>query len=108
VAIDDYAWNDNNSKGTAHPVGTKTANELGLCDMSGNVWEWCWDWCASGLPGTLSDYRGAASGTAREVRGGCFFNSSTFSNDYFLLASRDISCNQQYSSGGVGFRVVRP
>ena len=69
--LKDYAWYDANSSEKTHEVGTKQANKYGLYDMSGNVCEWCWDWCSSGTPTSgQSDPRGAASGAYRVDRGG--------------------------------------
>ncbi len=41
---DEIGWHAGNSGGKSHPVGQKSPNELGIYDMSGNRWEWCWDW----------------------------------------------------------------
>ena len=66
--LGDYAWYSGNSDNKTHQVGTKKANSLGLYDMSGNVWEWCWDWHDSITAGTPSG--GAASGSYLVLRGG--------------------------------------
>lgn len=64
-----YAWYEDNSDSKTHEVGTKKANKYGLYDMSGNVWEWCWDWY-SRTPSGGKDPVGAVSGVSRVFRGG--------------------------------------
>lgn len=101
-SIEDYAWYSLNSSKT-QPAGSKLPNELGLSDMSGNVWEWCWDWYGSYPAGYQAVYRGAASGTSRILRGGSWpYDASTCTvawRNYYVPFDRDST---------VGFRVVRP
>jgi formylglycine-generating enzyme required for sulfatase activity len=69
-----YAWTNENSKGNTHEVGTKKPNAWGLCDMHGNVWEWCADWLAPYAAAAQVDPKGPATGEGRVVRGGnCYF-----------------------------------
>ncbi|MBU1068636.1 SUMF1/EgtB/PvdO family nonheme iron enzyme [Myxococcota bacterium] len=102
-AIDDYAWYSTNSTSKTHPAGTKLPNELGLYDLSGNVWEWNWDWSAAYPTGTVTDYRGPASGSNRVEHGAGFGSYASDCSLAYLLGS-----NPHYRFFSVGFRVVRP
>ena len=68
--IGDVAWYDDNSGSKTHVVGTKSPNELGIYDMSGNVWEWCQDWYGSYSSASQTNPTGASSGSYRVLRGG--------------------------------------
>ena len=68
--LDEVAWYYNNSGSQTHDVATKRPNELGLYDMSGNVWEWCSDWYGDYNSASQTNPTGPSSGTYRVLRGG--------------------------------------
>jgi sulfatase modifying factor 1 len=103
-SADSIAWYWDNSGGANHPVGEKSPNELGLYDMSGNLWEWCWDWYNENYytvsPGLNPE--GSDTGSYRVLRGGSWYESTSD----LRCASR--SCNfPLFSSQYIGFRLVR-
>lgn len=72
--IDNVAWYDGNSGDKTHPVATKSPNELGIYDMSGNVWEWCADWYGDYSSGRQTNPKGTYGGSCRVYRGGGWSN----------------------------------
>ena len=101
--IDEVAWYTENSGKETHPVGSKEANAWFLRDLSGNVWEWVWDWYVESYKSAGSqDPTGPASGSRRVVRGGSWVNDAGFAR----VAYRG-GLAPAYRGDFVGFRLAR-
>lgn len=104
--LDEVAWHYDNSGSETHDVGTKNPNELGIYDMSGNVWEWCEDDYDNDYQNAPKDgsARRSPNNTTKVVRGGY----------WYLCISRLCRCANRYYNDPefryafIGLRVVLP
>jgi formylglycine-generating enzyme required for sulfatase activity len=107
--VGEVAWTSENNGSSGEPtygtkqVGTKASNELGIYDMSGNVWEWCWDWYGTYPTEAKTDPVGASSGSYRVSRGGSW----CYAAEYARSAFRNYS-DPFYRGDALGFRLLRP
>jgi sulfatase modifying factor 1 len=99
--INEVAWYKDNSNSKLHPVAQKNPNELGIYDMSGNVFEWCSDWFGDYRRKSQDNPTGPSSGTARILRGGSW----NYSKLYCSVSHRN-STLPIYRYRNNGFRLV--
>lgn len=103
-ALGEYAWFAENSGGQTHPVGQKKPNAWGVCDLYGNLGEWCADWYANPYLRTPSqDPQGPVRGVSRCIRGGAWGDSPGSARSAYRNANGPDGAND-----GIGFRCLLP
>ena len=114
---EDVAWFDTNSSGSPHATGLKATNELGIYDMSGNVWEWCWDWYTDYVVGYVKNPLGPYIGKRNnpdssvdnivKVRRGGAWRDFEYTGEISVRLSRRDGISPESMISETGFRVVR-
>ena len=95
------AWYDDNSGRAIHEVAQKQPNEIGLYDMSGNIWEWCSDWYAPYSNTESMNPQGPEDGAKKVCRGGCWNDNA----DACRITRRE-SRTPQTKNAYIGFRLA--